>query len=354
MPHLVVSISGHGFGHVAQTAPILNKLYQLVPQLHLTVRSAVPLSHLRSRIRVPFDHMQSEGDIGMIMSSALDVCPEKSREAYKAFHADWDVRVADEALLLRKLKAHAVFSNVGYLPLAGAQRAGIPNVALCSLNWFDIYRHYCGEDNVAAQIHACYANTDAFLRATPGMPMESLSNIVPVSPIANIGINRSIELRDHLHLSKQEKLILVSMGGIASRLPMECWPRVDGVRWLVQDSWQVKHPDATVLESLPMNFGDLIASCDVLLTKPGYGSFVEAACSGTPVLYVNRPDWPEAPALVDWLQNQGTCREVAREQLENGNIAEDLSELYCAHQRPPSLSSGTAQVTDWLKHHLAC
>ncbi|HEY8887759.1 MAG TPA: hypothetical protein VIM35_04665, partial [Gallionella sp.] len=119
MPHLVVSISGHGFGHVAQTAPILNLLHRLHPKLRLTVRSAVPVAHLRSRIHVPFTHLPSAGDIGMMMSSALDVLSQESRAAYRAFHADWDARVADEARLLRKLGADMVFSNVGYLPLAG-------------------------------------------------------------------------------------------------------------------------------------------------------------------------------------------------------------------------------------------
>ncbi len=119
MPHLVVSISGHGFGHVAQTAPILNLLHERMPQLSLTVRSTVPLSHLRSRINVPFAHLPSEGDIGMLMSSALDVRVEDSRAAYRAFHADWDARVEKEARLLCDLGADVVFSNVGYLPLAG-------------------------------------------------------------------------------------------------------------------------------------------------------------------------------------------------------------------------------------------
>jgi hypothetical protein len=39
MPHLVVSISGHGFDHVAQTAPVLNRLHHLMPQLRITVRT---------------------------------------------------------------------------------------------------------------------------------------------------------------------------------------------------------------------------------------------------------------------------------------------------------------------------
>ncbi len=58
-PHLVVSISGHGFGHVAQTAPVLNRLHECMPQLRITVRSNVAAKHLRSRIHIPFTHLTS-------------------------------------------------------------------------------------------------------------------------------------------------------------------------------------------------------------------------------------------------------------------------------------------------------
>ncbi|MDO8261617.1 MAG: hypothetical protein Q7T21_00150 [Gallionella sp.] len=348
MPHLVVSISGHGFGHVAQTAPILNLLHQRMPQLRLTVRSAVPLAHLRSRIQAPFAHLPGEGDIGMVMSSALDVRVEDSRAAYRAFHSDWDVRVAEEARLLRDLGADMVLSNVGYLPLAGAQRAGIVNTALCSLNWADIYRHYCGDDAIAAQIHVCYANADAFLRATPGMAMEHLPNLVPVAPIAAVGSNRRDELVRHLRISKEEKLVLVSLGGIDSRLPIERWPRIYGVRWLVQQSWQVEHPDAIVIESLRMSFSDLLASSDALICKPGYGSFVEAASSAVPVLYVSRADWPESPALIAWLQQHGLCREVSRNNLERGNIEDLLEGIWNAPRPEPVIPTGAEQVADWL------
>jgi hypothetical protein len=273
-----------------------------------------------------------------------------------------------------------VFSNVGYLPLAGAQRAGIANAALCSLNWSDIYRHYCNTDTkhtvhaepveacmshpstgsgrtddelIAAQIHSCYANADTFLRATPGMAMSDLPNLFPVAPIAAVGNDRRDELNRHLKLSTEEKLVLVSMGGIASRLPIERWPRMDGVRWLVQENWQVAHPDAVVLESLPMSFSDLLASSDALLCKPGYGSFVEAACSGTPVLYVDRPDWPEAPALIAWMQQHGVCREVSRGQLESGVIAQDLSWLWSVPKTVAPMPDGAAQVADWLMGRLS-
>jgi UDP:flavonoid glycosyltransferase YjiC (YdhE family) len=292
-----------------------------------------------------------------VMSSALDVLVEESCAAYREFHTQWKERVAAEASMLRELKADFVFSNAGYLPLAGAQRAGIPNAALCSLNWFDIYRHYCGDDEISAQILASYANANAFLRATPGMSMTSLPNLIPVSPIAAIGTNRRAELNQRLALSTSEKLVLISMGGIASRLPIEHWPRIEGVRWMVQQSWQVEHPDAIILEALQtknfcpgtrMSFCDLLASSDALICKPGYGSFVEAASCGVPVLYVSRADWPESPALIEWLQQHGLCREVPREILEQGRIAEALKEIWNAPQPKPVEPTGAHQVTEWL------
>ena len=370
MAHLVVSLSGHGFGHVAQTAPILNLLHERMPQLRITVRSTVPLSHLHSRIHAPFTHLPSEGDIGMVMSSALDVRVEESRAAYREFHTNWNARVDEEARLLRELKADFVFSNVGYLPLAGAQRAGIANAALCSLNWADIYRHYCGDasdsvradpstgsgrtedvlcdQTIAKQIHDCYTNADAFLRATPGMSMSDLPNLLSVAPIAVVGTNRRDELNRRLKLSADEKLVLISMGGIASRLPVEKWLRIDGVRWLVQNSWQVEHPDAIILETLQMSFSDLLASSDALICKPGYGSFVEAACCGVPVLYVSRADWPESSALIAWLQQHALCREVSRDVLEQGMIAAVLKEIWNAPRSAPVIPQGGEQVASLL------
>lgn len=288
----------------------------------------------------------------MLMNSPLEVDAASSRAAYRTFHHAWHARVAGEAQLLRGLQTDMVLSDVGYLPLAGAQQAGMKNAALCSLNWADIYRHYCGEDQITRQILSSYAGADAFLRTTPGMAMSDLANLIPVAPIAALGRNRRDELNRHLQLSRHKKLVLVSMGGIQCRLPVENWPRTDGVRYLVQASWQVSHPDAITLESLPLSFSDLLASADALLCKPGYGSFVEAVCGGIPVLYVGRPDWPESPALIAWLQNHGLSREVTYSALERGEFAELLAQLWSETPPEPVKPAGSAQVANYLAEQL--
>jgi len=351
-PHLLVFISAHGFGHIAQTAPVLNALRKLVPCLALTIRSSAPLTHLRSRIHGNFDVLPVPGDIGMLMSSALDVCIAESAAAYRDLHSAWDARVEEEASLLREVAPDFLLSNVGYLPLAGAQRAGIPCAAMCSLNWADIYSHYCHDAKITAQIRSVYAGAQAFLRLTPGMAMDDLPNRILVDSVAAIGCNRRDEINHRLGLGHTEKLVLVSLGGIASRLPIETWPRQPGVRWLVQADWRAEHPDTVALESLKMEFSDILASCDALICKPGYGSFVEAACSGVPVLYAVRPDWPESPALIAWLKENGLCSEVSRQALESGNFTDELQAIWSTSHPATAQPAGIAQVTNWLASKL--
>ena len=77
-------------------------------------------------------------------------------------------------------------------------------------------------------------------------------------------------------------------------------------------------------DDLNMCFSDILASVDVLLTKPGYGAFTEAACNGIPVLYVRRDDWPEQPYLVDWLEQYGICQALTFLQMQTGDFEEPL------------------------------
>jgi UDP-N-acetylglucosamine:LPS N-acetylglucosamine transferase len=142
------------------------------------------------------------------------------------------------------------------------------------------------------------------------------------------------------------------MGGIAMRLPIERWARIPNVRWIVQSSWGVSHPDVMTLESLEMEFTDVLASSDLMLCKPGYGSFAEAACNGIPVLYIAREDWPEEPYLISWLEAYGLCRRVSRAQSETGEFAEMLQALLSTSKPQPVQPAGIAQAAEYLFQRL--
>lgn len=323
--HLFADITAHGFGHLAIAAPVLNALAESAPGFRLTVRSALPRAKLCERIDARFEVVEGSTDFGYVMVDATHVDLAASAATYRAAHADWPARVAAEADFLRELAPDAVLSNISYLPLAGAAQAGIPALGLCSLNWADLFLHFFGNEAWAAAIHAemldAYRSAEAFLRVTPGMAMTALGNVESVAPIAAVGRRHDLGLG-------RDKVVLVGMGGIAHHLPVDDWPRLPGIRWIVPSAWQCRHPDAIATESLGHGFTDLLCSVDAVIAKPGYGTFAEAACNGTPVLYLRREDWPEQDCLIAWLEENGRCGEIGEADLRRGRLGAALERLW--------------------------
>jgi hypothetical protein len=320
MPHLFVDISSHGYGHLAQTAPVLNRLVALRPDMRITLRSGLPLAKLQQRIHVPFDHIAQASDFGYVMVDALTIDHAATAAHYREAHADFAQRVAADASLLNDLRADAVFANVSYLPLAGAALASIPSVAMCSLNWADLYAHYFGVDRIHAEMLAAYRGA-TFLRTTPGMSMPGLERCETIGPIATPGRERRGELHAKVSAGETARLILIALGGIPTRLPVEHWPAQPDTHWLVAEAWHVQRPDMHAFEPLGFPFADLLCSVDVVVAKPGYGTFAEAASNGTAVIYQRRADdWPEQDCLIDWLHVHARCAEVSADDLHTGNL----------------------------------
>lgn len=352
MRHLLVDISAHGYGHIAQTAPVLNLLAQRQPELRVTVRSHAPTEYLRERILFPFEHRHSSLDFGMTMLDAVRVDVPHSLAAYREYHIAWRQKVNAAAEAMRALQPDLLLANVPYLSLAAAKVVGIPSVAMCCLNWADIYRHYAPDDGEAAGIHAqmleAYDCAEVFLKLNPAMPMSDLRNTREMACVAQTGEPNLGLLRVRSGASAQDRLVLVAMGGIDYRLPMESWPHIAGVRWLVPAAWGIRRDDVTSFESLDMDFRDVLASCDAILTKPGYGTFAEAACAGVPVLYVPRGDWPEAPYLVDWLRQNGVVMEVDYALLPGGELSDVLTELWGKSSPVVPSNTGAVEVVETL------
>jgi hypothetical protein len=348
--HLLVAISSHGFGHATQTAPVINALRRRVPDLRVTLRTTVSRDLLTARFDPPWDLIPAAADFGMRMTSALDVDVEDSARAYTRLHEHWPERVAEEAAALTALAPDMILSNIPYLTIAAAAQAGIPAVALCSLNWADIYRHYAGTrpeaDAIHAQILAAYASVRAFIQPRPTMPMLDLPARRAVGPIARMGADRRDELRRALGVSARQRLVVIAPGGLSLPLAITRWPRIPDVRWLVSGQERMDHPDATPVASLGLPFIDVVRSCDAVIGKPGYGTFTEAACNGTPMVYVPRGDWPEEPYLIEWLHRNGRAVEADRAALERGDLGDALAALWALPRPKPVAPTGIDEAAD--------
>ncbi|TQE98245.1 MAG: UDP-N-acetylglucosamine--N-acetylmuramyl-(pentapeptide) pyrophosphoryl-undecaprenol N-acetylglucosamine transferase, partial [Spiribacter salinus] len=283
MPHVVVDISGHGLGHAGQVLPVVRDLLATVPEVRVTLRTAVPPAVLARHVGQMLPVLPPPADVGLVMTGPMDVDVTASATAYAALHDDFPFLLAREAERLTALEADLLLADVPYTSIAAASRIALPAIALCSLNWLDAYRAYCVEQRGAArivrEIREAYAAADLFLQPRPHTPMTELPNIRSIPPVCRTGTAHRQTLHRRLGVPEGTTLVVVGFGGLPGSAIAEL-PYLEGVCW-VQANAPPERGDIFDFADTSMDFVDLVASVDLVVTKSGYGTLCETLAAGT-------------------------------------------------------------------------
>ena len=351
-PHLLLALSGHGYGHLAQCAPVVNHLQQALPGLVLSICGSLPRDVVASRINGGFEYRQTALDPVLCMLNAWEVDVSASRQVYRTFHGDWNAGLQSDIDLLEQTRPDLLLADIPYRILSAAAQCRIPAAGLCSLNWAAIYAAYCEDSRedryILEQMLACYRSASLFITPAPAIPMPELDNVVTTGPIARQGCRGRQRLLEHCAADRQMRMVLVALGGISTALPVVNWPVIEGVVWIFTEAVQSQRDDLVDFSSLDLSFIDVLASVDVVLTKPGYGTYTEAVCNGIPVLTIERRDWPEATCLNHWARQHGHLEIMTREQFFAGDFTSQVKILLARKTGPGIEPDGIRQAADRL------
>ena len=352
-PHLLLALSGHGYGHLAQAAPVVNALREQLPELILSICGSLPHAVVAARIKGDFDYQLVELDPVLCMLNAWEVDVMASRQVYRTFHRDWQPGIQSDAGLLQQCQPDLVLADIPYRILLAAAGLEIPAVALCSLNWASIYAAYCDDSSedrqIIEQMNSAYCSATVFLAPTPSMIMPDLDNVTSIGPVARVGCRQKEMLLQRCAADPGLQPVLVALGGISTQLPVDNWPRMEGVVWIFTEALHSDRADMIDFDLLDMTFIDVLASCDVVLTKPGYGTYTEAVCNGVPVLTIERQDWPETVFLNSWVEQHGHLEIMTAGQFYSGQFAQLLARLLGRHTGPALEPTGIAEAAGLIR-----
>jgi hypothetical protein len=333
LPLIWTAISAHGFGHAAQVVPVLNALGSLRPNLRALLRTTVPAAFFQDRLSIPWDISPVQQDVGCVQDGPLSIDIEATWHEHRRFHATWEDRVEAEVAAMRRARPDVVLANTPYLALASGQRAGIPTVALASFTWDLVLGDYPAPPSIdkaalVRSIQQAYHQADLALRITPSPKMEGFAAITDIGPIAEPAAPARPQLAELLHLAPGEKTVLVGFGGIPlAPLPFDELKRLQGYRVLFDGPLPSGVSPFVSTKTLPLSFKSLLASVDIIMTKPGYGTLVEAVALGTPLIYVRRYNFADEQPLVDYLHRHGRALELSREKFTHGHWQDALDQI---------------------------
>ncbi len=330
MPLIWCAISGHGYGHAAQVVPVLNALGVLVPGLTAILRTTVPSSFFRDRLAIQWELSPAQQDIGCVQDGPLKIDIDATWAAHQRFHETWEARLSNEVAAMQAASPALVIADTPYLAIEAGSLAQIPTVALASFTWDLVLKEYChASDNSHQQLIQCirgsYAKADLALRISPAPRINVFSNMIDIGPIANPTSPERARLASSLALTPNERTVLVGFGGIPlTSLPLEQMEQLRHYRFLFDGPVPPGYTRIHSTETLPFSFKTLLSSVDVIMTKPGYGTIVEAVALQQPVVYVRRYNFADEPPLVDYLHRYGRGVELSIDDFTRGRWEQTL------------------------------
>jgi UDP:flavonoid glycosyltransferase YjiC (YdhE family) len=137
-------------------------------------------------------------------------------------------------------------------------------------------------------------------------------------------------VRAELGLPDDAHVVLVSFGGFTARgLDLNALGRCTGYVFVVTPPLEVNNLPGNVLalNETPSDYVSLLAACDVVITKPGYGIVVDCLANRVAVLFTDRGPFREYDVLAEALPRLGRARYLPREDLLTGHVADHLDAL---------------------------
>ncbi len=343
---LAYYITAHGFGHGARSCDILSALLRARPDLTLHVVTDLPPDFLAARLP-PGDVRYRPGrfDAGMVQLDSIRVDVDASLRAATEL-ADRSHELANlERLFMIDERVGAVVCDIPAIPLIAASRAGLPALAVGNFAWDWIYEEFVerdpGWEDVVEQFREGYHACDLLLRLPFAAPMSAFRHTRDLPLVARPGRNRRAELAGRLGLRVDRPWVLLSFTTLEwDEAALRRVQALRGYEFLTVLPLQWEGPNLHAIDRRVFSYSDVLASSDIVVTKPGYGVLSECAVNGKPMVYTERTDFREYPILEAAVQRYFRHQHLPAHDLYRGDLGAALEAVQRAPAPLETLSMG--------------
>jgi hypothetical protein len=352
---VLLYVSGHGLGHASRDAEVIQQMARLEPGVTVAVRSSAPQWIFNGAGGHVFTPVEVDTGVAQIDSIRLDE-DETARRAGD-FYRGFDRRADAEAAAIRASGAKVVVGDIPPLAFEAAARAGVPSIALGNFTWDWIYEGYSSFATVAPE--AIEIIRQAYAKATHALRLPLHGGFDPMKPvirdiplIARHARRPREETRTMLDLGSDAVVALASFGGHGVNLPYADIARSSRFAILVTD-----HEDRDLagpenlrrvrmdwLADRGIQYADLVAAADVVVSKPGYGIVSECLANGPALLYTERGRFREQDVFVEMMPRLLRCRHISQDDLRAGRWNDSIEALLAQDPPPERIATNGADV----------
>lgn len=349
MKKIAYYITAHGYGHGARSCDILNALRIIDCQIPIIVKTDLPVEFMQSRLAPNIELRCGAFDIGLIQKDSIRVDLEASLEALSALYEREEVLIRQEVDFFLREEIGVVVADIPAIPLAAAQRAQLPNIATGNFGWDWIYDEFVQYNPLwktyADKIRAVYRSTDLLLRQPFAESMDAFPRQIDLPLLAKPGIARRDEIARLTRANAQAKWVLLSFTSLdLDRDALDALTQWKAYEFFSVDP--LDWPESTVhcISRSRMSFADILASMDMIVTKPGFGIISECIANDKPIIYSDRADFREYRVLVNYIERYCRHAFIPNADLYAGQLGRALWQIETAPLPHEKIAAGGAEI----------
>ena len=353
--HIAYYISSHGYGHGVRSCDIICALNRLYPDVSVTMTTDMPASFLRNRLGTDRNAIRSGSfDVGMVQLDSIRVDVPATLKKVLALYARKSEWIESEMAFLRENGISLVVVDIPAIPVEAAKKLGLPVVAVGNFGWDWIYSEFAETDPVwralIREFEQGYGKVDLLLRLPFAEPMKAFPKIEDVPLVATPGWSRREELVKLTGCDPKKKWVLLSFtsldwddGALSTAEALSAYEFFT-VKPL---EWRRKNIHAIDRNRIP--FSDVLASVDVVISKPGFGLMSECVVNRKPLIYADRADFREYHVLVNGIRRYLKNVHIPSELLYRGKISDALRAIWNQSEPKETIAAGGDEtVARWI------
>lgn len=353
MARIAYFISPHGFGHAARACAVMAEMVRLLPGVHFDLFTEVPEWFFTESLPECFSYHRLSSDVGIVQLSPFVEDLDATVERLDLSPLADSSAVGAIARELRTHKFGLVVCDIAPLGLAAAARAGMPSVLVENFTWDWIYSEIPEAPSRlrdhGSRMAEIFSSADLRIQTEP--ECERIPRAIRVSPVARRPKLTRREVRSRLRVPDDEKMVVVSMGGVPwDSGGFSALEHTDG-SWIVVPGGTkggTKRRGRLIL--LPFHADiyhpDLVAASDAVVSKLGYSTVAEAYCTASALAYVERARFPESPVLARWVEANLVSARIEEKDLQSGVWLEAVDTLLEVTRRTPEGRNGARQAVE--------
>jgi L-arabinokinase len=349
MKKIAYYITAHGYGHGARSCDILNALHAAAPEVSIIAKTDLPVNFINSRLPSGFDIRPGAFDIGLIQKDSIQVDLPASLEAIEALYARENELIDQEAAFIKQEHIGVVVADIPAIPLAAAQQAGIPGIATGNFGWDWIYADFVQHDPrwqiYVDKFRRVYERTPVLLRQPFAEPMAAFPNQIDLPLLAEPGTSRKERIAKATGSNPEKPWILLSFTSLdLDTQALDHLARLSDYQLFTVDPLEWPNSGIHCLSRSLASFSDILASMDVVVTKPGFGILSECIANGKPMVYADRKNFLEYDILVENIKKYCRNAFIPAAELYTGNLTPALETIAAGQSARETMPRGGAAL----------